>query len=723
MGGQGTTWIATPNSAPGTRVAIKVLRYSARGFPKQYWSELEALVELRLPCLPRIVDSGISEGHPWIATELVEGTDLVQYEAGATVGALVEIVARAAEGLACLHRAGYVHRDIKPSNLMVRASDGAVLIVDLGVSCRIGAPLAGEAIIGTPEFMSPEQAGNAPPSAASDQWSLAATAFLMLTGETPHAVARTVGEQLERARSGTPRPARGVAPTLDAPIAAVLDRALSRDARRRFRDCDELALHLRNAANGRMPPRGRHPRTAILTSALVAVLSAIALMLRPPAPPETWKLADGDYPEGRFGEAIVVLGDLDGDGLDEIAVSSSATPSRSAHPWRTLAGEVFVFNGRALAGTSKAEPHILSGSRAFGRFGRCLSAVGDVDGDGVPDLSGGLLDPEGRCDALIVVKGSPHFARPGRTDLAAHPTVTHPVEVGFGPYSSHAGCDLDGDGCNDVIAGEPFRGPDRAGGLVVLKGARGFFTTRGAPQRFDPPPGVRSFGGTVAIARAQDGSAPLLLVGAALGSPDSGDRGRIVVMRRDLSVVGSIVGARDHEWFGYAIDGRIVSDNLRIACGALGIARIRDDSGRAYLAEIPLEALEGRSAPIDLDATESSKWIRSRITGKAVDKGGTGELCGQAVALLPEGWIVASPRAETEQPFAGRVWIEDARQRIAIDGRSRLEEAGLGIAVWTGADRTLVLIGAPLAGENGMRSSGVVRVLEPKHMETPAKAP
>jgi len=91
-GGQGTTWIAETlkPSAPGAKVAIKVLRYSARGFPRQYWTELEALANLRLPCLPRVVDSGIAGGHPWIATEYIDGIDLVEFERGRSREAIVD---------------------------------------------------------------------------------------------------------------------------------------------------------------------------------------------------------------------------------------------------------------------------------------------------------------------------------------------------------------------------------------------------------------------------------------------------------------------------------------------------------------------------------------------------------------------------------------------------------------------------------------------------------
>ena len=718
-GGQGTTWIAETlkPSAPGAKVAIKVLRYSARGFPRQYWTELEALANLRLPCLPRVVDSGIAGGHPWIATEYIDGIDLVEFERGRSREAIVEVLAKAAEALATVHDAGYTHRDLKPSNILVRHGDGAAMIIDLGLACRSGTGAAHESVVGTPQFMSAEQARGEPCTPASDQWSLAATAYLMLTGDTPHPVLPTVAEQIVCARAKPARPARAVAPSLPPAIAAVLDRALSPDPAQRFGSCAEFATRLRDAARGRMPPRAGYRQRAIVTvSAVVLTGAAIALGLLRPAQPKT--LLEGDYPNIGFGEHIAVLGDLDGDGFDEVAVAGTNAPNRSTQVWLDFAGEVFIYNGRALAGHEPPAPHVLSGPRVRGGFGAGLSAVGDVDGDGTPELASYLMRPEGTYDALIVVRGSPSFAKPGRTDLTSHPTVVRPVDVYKGPLRRFAGHDLERDGFDDVIAGEPNRGPNRVGGLLVLHGGREFFTGTPREERIAAPGGIRGFGTSMTIAHDAGSGEPVIVVGAALGTEDSGMRGHVVLLDEKFGVRRVIVGARWMEWFGHCIDASIDDGMLRLAVGASGIARAPDDSGRAYLIEIPLTELAASREPIDIDAPESKRFLRAFLDAPEASTIGMGDHCGYFVHLTPGGWAVSAPKCDAGGTDSGRVWIGKPGREHAFDGREGGENFGLGLEIWRGRERSLVLIGAPVADGSRRFRGGAVRGIQAKSGKT-----
>lgn len=711
-GGQGTTWIAEPlqGNASAPRVAIKVLRYSARGFPRRYWTELESLANLRLTCLPRVVDSGITEGFPWIATEYIDGIDLVEFERGRSREDIVEAVAKAADALATLHDAGYVHRDLKPSNILIRHGDGAAMIIDLGLACRLGTSALHESVVGTPVFMPPEQARGEPCTAASDQWSLAATAFLMLTGETPHPVLRTVAEQIACARTISARAARSVAPALSAALAAVLDRALSTEPAGRFRDCREFATRLRDAARGRMPPRTSRWQRAIAAAGAVA-LSGVAtlLALRSPSQPET--LLEGEYTAISFGEHIAVLGDLDGDGLDEVAVSGTTAPNRTASPWIEGAGEVFIYNGRVIAGEEPAIAHVISGPRLHGRFGSGLSAIGDVDGDGVPDLASYLAQPGVNYDSLIVVRGSPDFAKPGKTDLVHHAFVLTEADVYKGPFRSFAGHDLDGDGFNEVVAGEPNRGPDRAGGLLVLHGGRDFFAATPREKRIAAPAGVRGFGTVVTVAHDPDRGETAVIVGAALGTEDSGMRGHVVLLDAQFNVRRAVVGARWMEWFGHCIDASIEAGKLRLAVGASGIARAPDDSGRAYLMEIPLADLTASQAPIDIDAPESKRYMRAFRDAPEADAIGTGDHCGYSVQLTPNGWAVSAPKWDEAAGNAGRVWAGAPGLEKAHDGLGTGENLGTSVKTWRGGDHTVVLMGAPFAISTKKTQPGVVRVI------------
>jgi serine/threonine-protein kinase len=726
-GGQGTTWLAERLAADGStaeRVAIKFLRYSTRGFPRQYWAELDALAALRLDCLARVVASGIAEGHPWIAFEYIDGVDLAEFEPGAARDSIVEVIARAAEALARVHGAGFVHRDVKPTNIVVRSSDGTPILIDFGLACPTGTSSPAGGVVGTAEFMSPEQARGEPCTPASDQWSIAATAFLMLTGETPHPVLESSAAQLAQARSETARRARDVLPTIDAPVAAALDRALERNPRRRFTDCRMFAQALRDAARGIMPTPARRRRAPLLGAgaALVIAIAAGAYLLQVPQPASGLLIA-GDFPNGSFGDSIASIGDLDDDGLDEVAIGAPNCPARSAPSWVEHAGDIAIVNGRDVAAFARGEspaitPHHVVGHRAHGGIGSFLAATGDVDGDGTPDLAS--LDFENRADGrayrgVTVIRGLRAMAEPGRTDLAHHAIREIALDRRKGPARGPATADCDGDGLADLLCGAVHLDDTRRGALVIVHGARDFFESEPRRSILASPAGLRGFGCAVKV--VEDDGTRLLLVSAPVGAADSGMRGHVAVF--DLGGIAAaqprllrmLVGGRHDEWFGFALDAEIRDGALRIAVGAPGIARGVDDGGRAYLLSIPLQELDSREAPIDVDKPSAAAFVLARHEGPTAGAMGTGDLLGRAVALTPTGWAVGAPRADAVNTNAGAIILGPEGEPATLSNEQHGAEFGWSLACWKSQDSSVLLIGAPFADALGMPRSGVVRAI------------
>lgn len=710
-GGQGTIWIARADGdSSGARVGIKVLRFSARGFPRRYWQELEALSSLRIERLARMIASGISDGLPWIAFEFVEGDDFTTFELRASQREVVGAVASLAETLAEIHDAGFVHRDVKPGNVIVRSRDGAPILIDFGLACRISDQEPRPAGAGTPEFMSPEQAHGETCSPASDQWSLAATAMVALTGEAPHRVAATAAEQLELARSATPRRAVEIAPSLPPALVKAIDRALRRDPAERFPDCRAFAAALRGAqgSSGRMRP--------LATAVGVGLVAAATLLWWMWGPPELRTLGVGDYPTMQFGASVRVIGDLDADGLPEVLVGAPLAPGRIGSLWRPEAGELHVYNGRAVAGREALAPHVLIGPREGGRTGITLVTPGDLDGDGLTDFGATLCHSPYTHDSVLLVKGSAAFAAPGRTDLATHPVLEIEVDANQGPIHDYDGADLDGDGCSDAVIGESAAGPDREGFVKIVYGSRDFFTAGEARVLHWISEGQRGLGASSAIARDATGTPRYLIVGAPLGTSANGDRGEVIVFSPSLRPLCTLVGGRADEWFGIAIGGEVRGDGegafLRIAIGACGIARAEDDSGQAYLVEIPVARFEAAdwSDPIDVDGESGVPYLRARRGDPIKLPTGHGELLGLRVALLPDGWAVAAPRADAPEADAGRIEFTVRGQTTTLRGVGRGEQLGHGLDIWRGDGKTVLLLGAPEAGTGSMGSSGAVRM-------------
>ncbi len=240
-------------------LAVKLFRYKLGDglHSKRAWRELDLLQQLRLPAIPRLIDYGTHDGKLFIATEFIEGHPLDQHcqISGSDLETRVTLLAQTADAVQTLHERGILHRDIKPSNIIVDGS-GLPLLIDLGVATLLDGntteTLTEEGTpIGSPAFMSPEQARGERDriSTRSDVYSLGATAYLLLTSDTPHDMDATLHESIRRVAQDEPRQPRDLESSLPKPLAAILTKACARKPEDRYSSTAEYAADLRRWLN------------------------------------------------------------------------------------------------------------------------------------------------------------------------------------------------------------------------------------------------------------------------------------------------------------------------------------------------------------------------------------------------------------------------------------------------------------------------------------------
>ncbi|UQA62736.1 serine/threonine-protein kinase [Polyangium aurulentum] len=261
-----------PGAKSPVRVAIKVLRAEHRDneqLSARFDREADAASRVRDPRVLTIYDRGrTDDGLPFFSAELLEGLDLADTISFARTLApmrAVRIGAGVAFALAATHAVGVVHRDVKPENIfLVHARDGRELVklLDFGfawmatdggaLSMRI---TGSRTVVGTPEYMSPEQAAGDAVRPSADLYAMGIVLYEMLTGRVPFS-----GEYpaiAEKHAIEPPPPMRRAHPKLSISkeLEAVVTRALAKDPSRRHASATELAEALLATPEGRSIPR------------------------------------------------------------------------------------------------------------------------------------------------------------------------------------------------------------------------------------------------------------------------------------------------------------------------------------------------------------------------------------------------------------------------------------------------------------------------------------
>jgi len=245
-GGMGYVFLAKDEQL-GERVALKVVSAMQAGDPaaaaERFRREVAAARKVTHPNVIRIHDLIEDGTQLLLSMEYIEGMTLSAYLG--RVGALRVDEARhylsqICDGLSAAHAAGVVHRDLKPGNVLVDA-EKRVKVIDFGLakaSFMAGMTATG-LIIGTPEYMAPEQVRGLPCDARTDLYSLGALAYHLFVGRPPFAGETPIAIGFAHV-SEPPRPPRELRPDLPASIEAALLKALEKDPSNRFIDAAEL---------------------------------------------------------------------------------------------------------------------------------------------------------------------------------------------------------------------------------------------------------------------------------------------------------------------------------------------------------------------------------------------------------------------------------------------------------------------------------------------------
>jgi serine/threonine protein kinase/FixJ family two-component response regulator len=248
-GGMATAYLAE-RAADRLRLVMKIMNARLTGeneFLKRFIQEYGLVSKIDCPQVVRIYDQGVTDQHVYIAMEHFGGGDLrARIRKGLAPAEVLDILRDVTRALNAVHAHGIVHRDLKPDNVMFRA-DGSLAILDFGIATKKigGADLTAHGdVLGTPHYLSPEQACARPLDGRSDLYSLGIVFFEMLTGRRPFQAKDAAGLARKHVNEPLPRLPGGLAVYQE-----LVDCLTAKRPEDRFSSARELLAHLEaNAA-------------------------------------------------------------------------------------------------------------------------------------------------------------------------------------------------------------------------------------------------------------------------------------------------------------------------------------------------------------------------------------------------------------------------------------------------------------------------------------------
>ena len=263
VGGMGQVYLARDERL-GRKVALKFLpeRLTANNMQlSRFKSEARAASALNHPNILTVYEIGTDGNRHFIATEFIEGVTLRAALARGrmSVHDALEIAVQVASALAAAHKTGVVHRDVKPENIMIRP-DGYVKVLDFGLAKLTEQKLASDnqdltvtntqhtlagLLVGTPRYMSPEQARGQPADARSDIWSLGAVIYEMVGG-VPAFSGATPSDCIASILKTEAPPLSRVAPAVPTGLQSILHKALRKNRDERYQTIAEMLADLRS---------------------------------------------------------------------------------------------------------------------------------------------------------------------------------------------------------------------------------------------------------------------------------------------------------------------------------------------------------------------------------------------------------------------------------------------------------------------------------------------
>jgi len=389
-GGMGEVWEATQDR-PRRSVAVKVLRPGMQTVRilRRFELEAESLARLANPGIASIYGAGVSDvgygAMPWFAMELVrEAQTITRWiaETRPPLATILRLLAEVCDAVHHGHLKGVVHRDLKPSNILVDAA-GRAKVIDFGVARCRGSDIAvttlhtqvGE-VIGTLQYMSPEQVGSSDVDARSDVYALGVVAFECLSCDVPYDVGSA--HLTEAARIVTECEPPKLPRTLrrSRSLDAIVRVAMAKDPARRYQSAAAMAEDLRRAAAAR-PIQARPPHwiellaLAAARRPLASALIAVLLFTLVTASVIVWWQADRTLAAASRRSLLAASMAIAGHDLATAESALAEVPEASRNwPWRLLAGQASQWrsavhqseargNAYALAAPAHGQPGLV----------------------------------------------------------------------------------------------------------------------------------------------------------------------------------------------------------------------------------------------------------------------------------------------------------------------------------------------------------------------------
>ncbi|MDQ3984951.1 MAG: protein kinase [Actinomycetota bacterium] len=309
-GGMGTVFLATDERL-GKRVAIKTLNEELAENPQfvdRFQREARAVVALSHPNIANVSDYGEENGTHYIAMEYIKGRDLARILR--TEGPLgperaVAICSEICEALAHAHEAGVVHRDIKPANVIIDDKD-RVKVTDFGIARAAGDTTftATGSVIGTVQYIAPEQATGTKVGPEADLYSLGIVLYELLTGSVPFTADSPIATAMRHVTDDVPPPS-GLNPEVVLGLDEVVGQATAKDPDHRFSGAAEMGAALRDCLHS--------AHTDTLGGAVPAPAATVAATPSPPPEDATevetgstvWPIPGDRYDPARLGRIVI----------------------------------------------------------------------------------------------------------------------------------------------------------------------------------------------------------------------------------------------------------------------------------------------------------------------------------------------------------------------------------------------------------------------------------